>query len=450
MAKILGPYFLGIWGFINMIKQYLSYTSFGLQFSTNVALSIEAKDDPEKIKKIIGNSLILTVLISAVIIGLGLIFELLKIEIFPKYFFSKYMIFVVASVALEHLTQIFANIYRAHSSLTRIAFTEFLVCILPFSCVFIFKDEYLITGILSAMIVAEAAGLLIYWIKFPFPVKLGFDPKTSRQLTSTGLSLLIYNVSFYLIMLVSNTIVSMFYSVEEMGYFSLANRLSTASLLGLGAITWVLYPKFLWKLRDDTSREEALLIVNKITKLYASLVYLVVFGAIMLSPVLFLYLDQYKPVAPILNFLLLAQAILSSATGYNSLCIARKEHVKVTKISIITLILVGSLGLAGALLKINFEFIGLAIILGYMLDCALQVRLGGQILEVKESFWQALNKALPYNFLLPLMVIVIGNLIGNYAITGVFAFTLFITLNWRNLFISIKESTLYFSQSVVV
>lgn len=440
VAKFLGPYFFGIWGFVNLVLSYLSYTSLGLQFAINVELSTKDKNSHQEAAVVIGNSLLLTLCVCVVLICMVAVIKIGGVELFPSYSFSQYALFAALIASLNHVNQVFANIYRAYGYLFRIALSELILSVSTFLCVFVFSGVELIEGLMFAMIGSGLISIMIYMIKTPIPMRLCIDIKVAKQLLSRGLSLLIYNVSFYLILVTAWTIISIFYSVEEMGYFALANSITAATLLGLGSITWVLFPKFLWKLKTDISLQEARATINKITKVYSPIVYLIVFGAIMLSPLLFLYLTKYGPLAPALNYLLLSQAVLSSCIGYNSIAISRNRQNAVAKISLMAVAIVAVIGTIVALLKLDFTFIALTVFIAICFYSVLQTRVGKILVEEDAGLLASFKQILPFNFVIPILIIVAGNLLGYYEVTGFIGFAAFLILNYKNIFCSFCES----------
>lgn len=440
VAKFLGPYFFGIWGFINLLLNYLSYTSFGIGFAVNVELSIKNKNDKEKTAVIIGNSLLLTLFICLLLICIVTTIKLSGIDLFRSYSFSQYAFLVVIIACLNHITQVFANIYRAYGFLVRIAISELLLSILTFVCVFVFAGAELIEGLLFAMISSGIVSVIVYLIKSPIPIKWCIDSKTAKHLLAKGLSLLVYNVSFYLIMVTGRTIISIFYSVEEMGYFSLASSITSATLLGLGSITWALFPKYLWKLRSDIAVDEAKVIIRKITTIYSCFTYVIIFGAIMLSPLLFFYLPKYRPMAPVLNYLLLSQAILSSCIGYNSISISRNKQNAVAKVGVMAVVIVVIIGTAVAAFKLSFTLIALTILIAIIFYSILQTRVGKELVKEDTCLIAVFKQILPFNFIIPILIIVVGNFVGYYNVTGFIGFVAFLMLNYKKIFYSFYES----------
>jgi len=443
MAKILGPYFFGIWGFINLVLSYLSYTNMGIQYAINVELSLKDKKNHNEVALFIGNSLFVTLCICTILVLIYIVVKISGIDLFPTYSFSQYALLVTLIASLNQFGQVFANIYRSYGRVSRIAITEILLSVFTLLCVFIFKGVTLIEGLLFTMASVGLISIIIYMVRSPIKIKLSININIIKTLLSKGLALLIYSISFNLIMLSATTIISIFYSVEKMGCFSLANSITTATLLGLGAITWVLFPTFLWKLRADITDVEARAIVTKITKVYSTIVYLIVFIVIMVSPLIFLYLTQYAPLAPALNYLLLSQAILSSCIAYNSLAISRNKQYSVVRISLMSLALVLVMGLLVAYLKLEFTVVALTVLMAITAYSTFQTRLGNSLIGIDTSIVASIKQILPLNLIIPVLIIIIGNIMDYPQTTGLIGLMIFVVLNYRDIIYSLNESCVY-------
>ena len=100
VAAILGPYYFGIWGFITLILQYLSYSNCGLEYSLNVLISTGDKDDPEYASRILSSSFIITAFVGILLLLLGT--TAYKFNFFPKYSFGNYVFFIVTIAILQN------------------------------------------------------------------------------------------------------------------------------------------------------------------------------------------------------------------------------------------------------------------------------------------------------------------------------------------------------------
>ncbi len=426
VAKFLGLYLFGVWGFLMLVRQYLSYTSLGLQYAINVELATESVDDPEKQEQIVRVALTTTALIAGLLSLSGLGIQVFGVPLFEKYSFNQYAVALGVIAGLGHLQQLFANIYRVHGKLARIAASELFVAAVSLLAALLFRGEALILALLGAMILSGVVSIAIFMIRAPFKVSLSFDIRHVRHLLSIGIPLLIYAVSFYLITVAGRTIISVFYSVETMGYYSLANTITATTLLGLNAVIWVVFPDVLSRTREGLADEAVARTVQKVNDLYGTSVFLAVFGMILALPLLFLFLPKYKPVRGALEVLLLSQAILSLSFGYNCAAIARKQQLKVAGISLIAVAVVTSLGLLAALLKFHYVWIAVSILAGSFVFTILQTRLGSRMLNKGNVQTEYFKSVLPLGGLVAIMFVLVGSLMGNSTLGGLTGLAVFI------------------------
>ncbi len=412
VAKILGPYLFGIWGFLMLINQYLSYTSFGIPFAINVELSVDSLHDAKRQEKYIGVSLSIALIVTAVLVFFGLVIQYFSLPIFEKYSFNQYALALAVIVGMTHLKQILTNVYRAYGKLHRIMIGEFLFAFIPLLAVLFFRGEILITALLVAMAVSSLITLIIYLVKAPFKIVPQLQRAAIKHLLVIGLPLLIYNLSFALMTIIGRTIVSISYSVETMGFFAMANSITVATLLGLRAVIWVIFPRVLSKSRSDLPDEKVARTINKLNDLYSTAVFLAVFVMILLLPLLFAILPQYKPAASVLTIMLLTQAILSVVAGYNAVAIARKKQMLVAINAIIAVVFIGILGGLFAWLQFDYIWVAVAMLIGGIVYTVLQTRLGTQLVSIENWHQGSLQSILPFGSIIAIVLILIGVRIG--------------------------------------
>ena len=76
IAVELGPYYMGIWGFILLLLQYFAQFHFGIANSFNI-LYVHHRENPLECNNYIGNSLLLIGYLSVIVV----LFYLYKIAI---------------------------------------------------------------------------------------------------------------------------------------------------------------------------------------------------------------------------------------------------------------------------------------------------------------------------------------------------------------------------------
>ncbi len=430
VARFLGPYLFGVWGFLMLALRYLSYTSLGLQYAVNVELatSVDSANTDNEQEETIRVALTGTAIVAALLILSGVLIQLTGLSLFAKYSFNQYVAALASLAGLTHLREVLKNVHRVYGNLARIAAGELLTATLPLLAALVFREQTLVFALLGALTLSEMVSIAILIVNAPFRASFSWLPKHVRHLLSIGIPLLVYNVSFYLIMIAGRTVISMFYPVQAMGYYSLANSITTATMLGLKAGAWVVYPDILSRTSQEVADETVAQTVQKVNDLYGTSVILVIFAMILILPLMFLFLPDYKPVEETLGLLLMSQAVMSLSFGYNCVAVARKQQMRVAKISWIAVAVVVLFSLLAAFLELHYVWVAGSILAGSFVFTALQVRLGSQTLrQSKDSrSWQ---DVLPSGRLAAISVLVLSILLGYTTIGGVIGLIVFIVAN---------------------
>jgi O-antigen/teichoic acid export membrane protein len=390
------------------MNQYLSYTSLGMQYAINVELAVDSVDNVRRQEKYIGVALTVTALIAVILALTGLAIQYFEIPLFEKYSFNQYALALGVIVGMTHLKEILTNVYRVHGKLVRIMIGEFLFAFIPLLAALTFRGEALITALLFAMAGSSLISLVVYLVKAPFKIVPQLDRAASKYLLVIGIPLLIYNLSFALMTIAGRTIVSIFYSVETMGFFAMANSITVATLLGLRAVIWVVFPRVLSRTRLGLPDEEVASTVKKLNDLYSTAVFLAVFVMILSLPLLFAILPQYKPAAGVLTVLLLTQAVLSIVAGYNAVAIARKRQMMVAAIAIIAVIFIVVFGGFFAWLQWDYVWVAVAMLGGGFVYTILQARLGTRLIYGNNSPQDYLYSILPVGSIIAIVLVLVG------------------------------------------
>jgi len=376
-AKYLGPELLGILGFVLLLNQYLSYAGCGLQYAINVDLAISPIQTHRKISSV---AITLTGLVGLAIGVAGVFISLFRVNLFPKYMFFHYAGLVGMIAAFGIVQQVFTNIYRIYGRLKEIAVVEVCGAVLLFGLTLRFRGEALITAVLVGVAVSSAFALIVFVGRAPFRISWSLDITYIYSLLKLGFPLLVYNLSFYLITMVAQSIVSAFYPVQAMGYYTLASSISNAALLGFNSIAWIVYPLVLERTHRDMSNEEAGRVTDRVNVVLGTGVFLMVLGVLLTLPLLFAILPKYSPARGSVTMLLLSQAFLLSSFGYNCLAVARRKQMAIAAVSMAAVVIVAGVALAAAVMGMQFIWVAAAVFAGSVLFSLFQARIGSKLL----------------------------------------------------------------------
>ena len=385
IAKFLGTFYFGIWGFLTLILQYLSYSSFGINYALTVQLSTGNQTDQSQKSQISSMAILATTLISLVFILISKIALSSGVELFPRYEFSKYMIMILFIAGVSNVQQVIINILRVEKKTFIIALVEIVTSILLLISAFIYRDNRLIDVQLLTMLITGILSLILLAYKYPYKFQFYFKVEILNSLFKLGFPLFIYNLSFYLITISTRTIISAFYPIEILGFFTLANSISYATLLGLQTVGWLIYPEVLSRTTENNSTDDTRQTINRINILYNTACYLMVFVLIIFLPLVLLFIPQYRSALPIITIMVISQAVLSSSYGFNALATSRKKQNVIALIGLGVVLFIICFGISISMLHWNPTWIAILLLIGSFIYTALQVKIGTSILGLNRS-----------------------------------------------------------------
>jgi O-antigen/teichoic acid export membrane protein len=363
LAYFLGPFFLGIYGYFMLYQQYLVYSNLGVQYALNAELSISANSS-EKVKDDIANSAFtLTGFICGVLIIAAVIVYVCRINIFPYENSYKYVVPLVLLACMGHFQEVFINIFRINKNLSPIIYSEFFIALITLAIIPFFTKIELINAVLGSWVGALAIAMAVYLVLYK--KKIRYNTVFLKPLFQAGVPLLLFIFSYNLMGLIIRTLIGMFYGTDVMGYFSFANSLTTAIMLSFNSITWLMYPAVISKLGDPELK--GLELQNYLVS-FSRKLSLIVFGiiclAIMVMPLLFMFLPKYLPVKGALTILLLNQVVFNAGFGFVSLAIGRKFHFQIAGVSLISVAMCFIFGLSFSYLHFSIEWLAISNLLG--------------------------------------------------------------------------------------
>lgn len=400
IAVKLGPYYLGIWGFILLLLNYLSLFNLGISNSINVLL-VQYKNDASRSNNFLKTSLYLVGFVCGFFILLALYYYFLDIGYFNKYNLKPVFYLITIIAILTHYNNLFTSIFRVKNDIFKISFYQSIIPVLCFICIFLAKDDDLITLLLVAYIVGNVASLLF----FIFDKRISFTGKYSKsdsqEILKKGFHLFIYNTCFYLIMISTKSFVSYFYRVEEFGYFSFTYILSNSILLMLNAFSFIIFPKMIDKLSSQ-NKVEIKQSLSVIRNNYIVLAHILMYAIIVLYPLFLLFLPQYKATESLFHIMCLTMLMNISCFGFNTFLIAQNKEKLIGVLALTALILnVLSCLLMIKLLNLPYEYIILSTLITYFVYSFLVVFFGKKLLDKHSTFLSIFKEFLPWNLFLP-------------------------------------------------
>lgn len=446
IAKFLGTFYFGIWGFLSLVLQYLSYSSLGANFAITVQLSTDSQIDAEKKGRLANTAIVATVILSLILILLGPAARWLGIELFPRFDFARYMIVILLIAGTTNIQQVVINILRCEKRTTIIAINEIITSVLLLAAVFFFRDEKLIETQLIVTLLTDILSLVLFAFRYPYRLGFQFDWEQIKSLFKLGFPLFIFNFSYYLIPISMRSIISAFYPIEILGFYTLGNSIAFAALLGLQTIGWVIYPDVLSLLSTSTDIETSRNSLSRINSLYNTICFFLVFCLILFLPVVLLFLPQYRPALPVITIMVISQAIMSSSFGFNTLAVSRNQQNQIAIIGIEVVTLITVLGIGVSFLHYDQLWISVILLFGSILYTYLQVKLGLKLLNVKTNALVDFAKLYPINTIAAILLAIVGSFTDYSVICSTAACSIFFIINKSSILDALKHLVKDFNQ----
>lgn len=432
IAKILGPYYFGIYGFVFLFIRIIRYFNTGVHYSVNVKLSTHDRSNIQQANNIAGTGLLLYIITTAILLSIGFLIHFFDISLFPKYNFSSFIIIVAVIVSLILGNLLFTNIYRSYSRFYEMILYFVLPQLFLLIALFISPEDNRLLFLFYSFAAGHAVAFVLYLFRCPLKLKVVYRRELAISLIKTGFTLAVFNAAFYFIILATRTIVSIYYSVETMGLFSFANNVAQITMNFIGVIGFVFFPKILNRMRESAVNKEVIMLLNTIQTNYKIILHLLVFVLVFTYSVIMHFMPEYKDSEVAFLFLIMTQLLVGMIFGYSHLLIARGYEHFIARYALITLIF----SIAVALLLIHvfsIGYTGVAIstfgaTCYYMLAV---IRKGKGIIDQNTNVFFILKEIFPLKFALPLAFLLIERVFLGSVSTSLLPLVMLIIFNWH-------------------
>ncbi|HEX2394115.1 MAG TPA: oligosaccharide flippase family protein, partial [Bacteroidales bacterium] len=317
IAIYLGPYYLGVWGFISLIIQYLDQINLGIPHAANSMIAIN-KNRQWYIEKTIGTSITMLTLLSAVVVIFFTADVFLNFGIGDKFNFSQYTLLVVLIGILAYFNSLFSHVFRVYGRITEIAISQSALPVIMLLAVIIFKEKNLLWALIVAYLLSFLLTIIIYTLRSPVRIRPVFIMRLAKTIQVRGWHLFVYNASFYLIIISTKSFISGYYTVEEFGIFTFAFALANAILLLLQSFSFLIYPKLLNRMASALNGKVASLL-NDLRDIYVTTSHLLIHLAILIFPLFLLLFPKYDQAGRAFNLAALTVVLYTNSFGYSGL-----------------------------------------------------------------------------------------------------------------------------------
>ena len=403
IAVQLGPYYMGIWGFILLLLQYFQQFHLGIANSFNV-LYVHHRDSQQECNNYIGNSIILVSYLSLLVLVFYLYYTIWGIQSFSKYHVDNYIIWICLIAILQYFVQFFINLFRVKNQLNRVTFCQSVIIFLNFFCVFFFQGEELIKWLVAGYVIGNMLCVLLAITSGSIPKlkNIQFNRSYQSEILKKGIYLFLYNSCFYFIIISIRTIISGHYSVEEFGLFTFSFTLAHAILLLLEALSFVIFPKVIGKLSSD-NKEEVISTLTILRGLYITAAHMLIYIALICFPLLLHFFPKYADSLMVLNLISLTILINTNSYGYLELLISKNKEKTSALISFVALFINCLLALVFVyVFHCTFSYVILATMITYFVFSLLAMSFATKLINLDLN----LNNFFPLRLLVPYAIAV--------------------------------------------
>lgn len=401
IAARLGPYYLGVYGFINLILNYFSQINFGVPHSLNVLL-VHHKEDRMLCGNYTGNALGLYSVLCGIVVLLYIIVKLFNIQINKDYPIDNYLLLITAIAILTYINSILTTVLRVRNKVYQLSVVQSLCVILNLCVVFVFCGETLILALLITNLLSCILTVLITEKAKVIPniSEVSLSKTIQIEIINKGFYLFLYNSCFYFILISIRTIISGNYTVEEFGAFTFSFTIANAVMLLLESLMTIIFPKIIDLLSSD-NHEQIERALENMRLGYVSTSHLLIYVAMLFFPLLVYILPKYSNAVTSMNLIALAVLMNTISCGYTSLLIAKNKEKTAAMISFLALILNVILGLLLVnVFNVEFSFVILATLITYLFFSFMCVWKGRELLS-QLSFLSTLRVLFPIRLLVP-------------------------------------------------
>lgn len=403
IAVYLGPFYLGVWGFITLIIQYFVQSNFGINHSLNAIIAIK-KDKIKYVTMVFNTSLTMVSILSLIVIVLFSINTLFFTHIGSQYTFIKYSWAVCSIAILNYYIGLFLNLFRVYNKLFEIAFSQSIFPILMLVCTFMSKGEDLVNYLVATNIISLIVSLSLFVWKCPVIIKAIFPISLANFIFWKGLYLFLYNTSFYLIMISTRSFISSYYSVEQFGYFTFAFTMASAIFLLLESISFLIYPKMLNRLAKANNKD-ALKIIDNLRNVYMVSSHGLVHFAVLFFPLFLYFFPDYQKSSNDFRLIALTMVLYTNSFGYSNLLIAKGKEKLIGGITFIALLVnITFAYILTVIVRVDYTFVIVSTTITYLLYVGIINFIGCRILNHSITFWGIISKSFTFRLTIPLLV----------------------------------------------
>lgn len=398
IAVLLGPEFLGVWGFVTLVIQYFSQLNFGISYAFNNLSAINKSHEPF-VSDLLGKSIILLSILSILFSMVFAIRYSFDLNFGAKYNFANYSFSVFLIAILGNFTTLYTNVFRLCNRLIEITLSQALPPLLMFVFTLFLKGERLLEWLVYSNVISFAISTIIFVLRSPLKPSFKLNVVKFKRIIKIGINLFIYNSSFYFLIISTRSIISWYSSTREFGRFSFSFSMASTVLLLLDSVNFLIYPKLLNRL-GNANNDEANRIIKRTRLVYIYLSQILIHTANLVFSISLIYFVEYRGSEKLFGFVSITLLVYTNSFGYATFLIAKGREKLMGGLAIMALVV--NVGLCyGLSLVMSFEYIILGTLISYIAYVFTVNAMALKYMKLPGSFVQLLSHSFPLETIVP-------------------------------------------------
>tara|TARA_B110000114_G_scaffold185485_1_gene232777 strand:- start:189 stop:1541 length:1353 start_codon:yes stop_codon:yes gene_type:complete len=411
LAITLGPFYFGVYGFIILISNYLSFFNIGIPSSVSVML-IQNKTNDSIVKNILASSIFSIGIISFFLCVIGFLYYFIDYNIFTKFNINRYVPLIIIITILTIFNSLFLGVYRFKNRLFEVGFYQSFKPILILIFLFFGEGERLLFLVLSAHIIAELISLLLFIFRGALPFGGSVLKKYVYEVISKGFYLFLNSTFLLLITLSTRSFISANYSVESFGQFTLSFTIANSFILFLSSFAFIIIPKIMDKLNSDNTNEisHAISIINSN---YVTLGHITLYLLIIIFPLFINFFPQWALLENLFNTLCVSILLSINSFAHSSYLMVRNKEKILALITLIALLLnILTSIICIYVFELDIKYIVFCLLFSYFIYgflCSYFYNKINNCLNYKKIFLDFI----PLNLFLPFLMLIVSIFLNN-------------------------------------
>lgn len=352
-AKFLGPELLGILGNLTLILGYCSYLNLGVLNSMNREFVLYEDNEPNKAKEVVSTAFSYLCLIS-----IGFIILAIGSIVVYNNTFGVYLAIIFIIAITEQFRNFYTNYFRLKNDYNMINIIEILYSIIAFIITIMLINRLEIFGVLVAMLFCGITIILLGIMKVR-EIKFKINNLILRDLIKVGIPLVIYNLGFHILTTIDRWIIIKFLDDMQLGYYTFASTMVSATLVFITSLLFLLYPKVIKSFNENQSNGiiEKVYSYTKLLEIGSVCLFLV--GLICITPFIDIFLPLYHSSIKSYNLLVLAIILNNISYFANAYIVSNKKQKYLVYMQCVSIIMNFTLNLF--LVRYGLGIVGIAL-----------------------------------------------------------------------------------------